>query len=94
MTQFRGLNCVEFESGHSYLRADTSVWCDEESDEYSRLLAIDIPLIALYQAIPIGWAVLLWRHRRQLNPNFRSEKASRRKRAKDKGLKPSWDRGW
>ena len=89
MTQFRGLNCVEFEeSGHAYLRIDTSVWCDEESDEYSRLLSIDTPLIVLYQAIPIGWAALLWRNRRRLNPGYRSEKASRRKRARDPALAP------
>ena len=48
MKQLRGLNCVRFkESGHSYLRVDTSVWCDRESDEFSRLLATDVPLLIL-----------------------------------------------
>ena len=66
MTQFRGLNCVEFESGHSYLRADTSVWCDEESDEYTRLVSIDVPLIIVYQSIPFIWGALLFWQRRRL----------------------------
>ena len=89
MIQFRGLDCVSFEeSGHAYLRIDTSVWCDKESDEYSQLIAITVPLIILYQSIPIGWALLLWRNRRRLNPGFYSERASRRKRARDPALMP------
>ena len=88
MTQFRGLNCVEFESGHAYLRVDTSVWCDTESDDYNALLGADVPLIILYQSIPILYAVLLFKSRRRLDPGFRNELAARRKRGRDKALAP------
>ena len=88
MTQFRGLNCVEFESGHAYLRVDTSVWCDTESDDYNTLLGADVPLIILYQSIPILYAVLLFKSRRRLDPGFRNELAARRKRGRDKALAP------
>ena len=81
MAQFKGLNCVSFESGHEYLRVDTSVWCDRRgSPEYRRLLAVDVPLIILYQAIPIMYAGLLITKRHQLNPGFKNRVASRAKR--------------
>lgn len=89
MTQFRGLNCVEFEeSGHAYLRVDTSVWCDEESDDYRRMLAIDVPLIAIYQSIPFIWGALLIWQRRRLNPGYSNDQASRRKRDSDPVIAP------
>ena len=88
MTQFRGLNCVGFESEHAYLRVDTSVWCDQESDEYSTLLETDIPLIILYQSIPFIWAALLFSQRRRLNPGYKNEQAGRRKRDRDPRIAP------
>ena len=89
MTQFRGLNCQLFdESGHAYLREDTSVWCDFESDEYTTLFNIDVPMMFVYQSIPIMYAAILIMNRKRLNPGFRSEAASRRKRGRDRVLAP------
>jgi len=86
-TQFSGLACTYFpESGDSYLTVDTSVLCSLESPEYAALLAIDIPMIVIYQAIPIMYAVLLFKHRKLLNPGFREEIAGRRKRDRDPRL--------
>ena len=86
MKQLRGLNCVQFESGHAYLRVDTSVWCDRESDQFSRLLSIDVPFIILYQSIPVMYAWLLWSSRRSLNPGYRNKIVARAKRDNDPSL--------
>ena len=48
------------------MRYDTSIDCDAE--KYKSFLALDILLIAVYQSIPLVWFVLLWRHRKHLNP--------------------------
>ena len=89
MTQFRGLDCVEFEeSGRSYLRVDTSVWCDDESEEHKRLLDVVVPFVVLYQSIPFVWAYLLITNRSRLNPAYRNDLASRRRRDRDEVLAP------
>ena len=56
MTLFKGLDCgVAFESGHQYLRVDTSVWCDGSNEAFRRLLGVTIPFVLLYQVN--GWNV-------------------------------------
>ena len=63
--QFRGLNCLELESGKKYLRIDTSIECNPTSGPYARLLGITIPFILFYQSIPILWwyGRIIHRHR-------------------------------
>ena len=91
MTQFRGLNCQTFESGHAYLRVDTSVWCDTDSSDYARLLSINIPMIIIYQSIPFGWLALLVYYRRRplaLDPARRHPHRPGRRRRLEEGGDP------
>ena len=88
MTQFRGLDCQQFESGHWYLRVDTSVWCDGKSEERGTLLGVVIPMLIIYQSIPLMYTWLLVKHRERLNPRFKDQLAARRKRERDPVLAP------
>ena len=70
-TQLRGLNCFELESsGRLYLRVDTTIECTVSDPDYRLLLAVDIPLITLYQAIPLLYFFVLFRKRDRLNPTL------------------------
>ena len=67
MKQFQSLDCIPFDhDDSSYLRVDTAIDC--KSPEYRRFQAICGCFIAVYQAVPLVWMMLLWRHRRSLDP--------------------------
>ena len=67
-TQLQGLDCFELEgSGRRYLRVDANLECSLWSLDYLLLL---VPLIVLYQAIPILYFVQLYRKRGRLNPTL------------------------
>ena len=51
--QFRGLNCFSLPSEKLYLRIDTAVECSTASRDYQLILAFTLPLIMLYQSIPL-----------------------------------------
>ena len=99
-TQLRGLDCLTLaSSGLGYLRVDTSMLCDLKNPDYQLLLGLDLPLIALYQGIPLMYFVLLYRNRHRLNPalygrDFKvlppdeEKNLAHSKRAKDPVLKP------
>ena len=71
MTQLRGLDCLTLESsGLRYLRVDTRIECDLDDPDYALLLAFDLPLIALYQAVPLMYFIQLYRNRDRLNPTL------------------------
>ena len=91
-TLFRGLDCMHFkESGHDYLRVDTSVSCSLGSEDYVTLLSIAIPFIIMYPvAVPLVYAMLLVSNRKLINPGLRNDEASRRKRDREPKLKPLW----
>jgi len=82
--QFRGLNCVRV-SGKMYLRVDTSIECST-TGAYPMLLAFTLPLIFLYQSIPIVWAYLLYTNRERLNPPMEDKRRAYEKRAKDRRI--------
>ena len=70
-TQLRGLDCLTLESsGLSYLRVDTSMLCDLSNPDFALLLGLDLPLIAIYQGIPLMYFTLLYRNRARLNPTL------------------------
>ena len=81
--QFKGLNCLELASGKMYLRIDTAVECSSTSPDYRLLLSFTLPLIFLYQSIPLGWAYLLSKHRTELNPPIEDHDRALKKRSKD-----------
>ena len=70
-TQLQGLDCFELaSSGRSYLWVDVFQECSLWDLDYLLLLALDVPLILLYQAIPLMYLVLLYRKRDRLNPSL------------------------
>ena len=82
--QFKGLNCLTLASGKMYLRVDTAVECSSTSPEYQLLLVFTLPFMFLYQAIPLGWAYLLNKHRAELNPPIEDQTRAFERRAKDR----------
>ena len=71
-------------NGRSYLRVDSSIECVFSDPEFMAILFVDMPFIALYQTIPIGYATLFWRNRKRLNPGgFFSDESARKKRDED-----------
>ena len=65
--QFRALDCIPVSSeSELVLRADTSVDCNSRA--YKSFWVANVLLIAVFQAIPLVWFALLWRHRRRLDP--------------------------
>jgi hypothetical protein len=64
--QFEALSCIEFNQNFKFLRSDTSVSC--LTADYRRFVALDVLLIAAYQAVPLIWFALLFRVRRRLDP--------------------------
>ena len=65
--QFKSLACETLNhDGSSYLREDSSIECG--SLKYQQFRAVVIIGICVYQSIPLVWYVLLWRLRRDLNP--------------------------
>jgi hypothetical protein len=85
--QFKGLSCATLASGERYLRVDTSVECNfQTSADFRLILACDIPLIILYQSIPIVWAWLLYTHRQRLNPPVNDPRRAYELRAKDDSI--------
>mmetsp|Transcript_26890 Transcript_26890/g.31711 ORF Transcript_26890/g.31711 Transcript_26890/m.31711 type:complete len:1775 (-) Transcript_26890:503-5827(-) len=65
--QLQIFDCIVLESGESYVRADTSISCTHK--DYHQFKSIIIMFIALYQMIPIVWAVILYRNKHALNPS-------------------------
>ena len=67
MVQFQALDCQTLsEVGASFLRIDSNIDCDERAYKEFRV-AVGL-FVALYQAIPPLWLVLLYRKRHELNP--------------------------
>jgi hypothetical protein len=64
--QLQSLDCITLNSGHKYLRADTSVDC--RSQPYKEFASVVYLFIAVYQSVPILWMVLLYRKKYALNP--------------------------
>ena len=65
--QFSSLDCDNIEGiGVRFLRADANIDCD--SDMRRPFLALLVPLIAIYQAVPIMYFILLYRVRHKINP--------------------------
>jgi hypothetical protein len=69
--QLQVFDCIDLESGESYLRSDTSIDCD--SSGYSKFSSVVIMFILLYQLIPITWMFLLYKRRHSLNPPTSSD---------------------
>ena len=65
-------------------RVDTAVECSSTSPEYQLLLVFTLPFMFLYQAIPLGWAYLLNKHRAELNPPIEDQVRAFERRAKDR----------
>ena len=66
-TLFEALDCdILIHSEASFLRADTSIDCN--SSKYAIFRVIVCLFLLLYQSLPIGWYVLLRRHRQFLDP--------------------------
>ena len=56
------------------------------SADYRLILALDIPLIIVYQSIPLIWIRALYAHRERLNPPVNDPAYAHELRAKDKGI--------
>ena len=80
--QFRSVRCTDIvddeEAGTtvSFLRADTNIDCMGE--KHKSFLRIIIPLILVYQLIPVMYFALLYRVRNKLNPQDIDETAALR----------------
>jgi hypothetical protein len=64
--QLQGLNCLQLRTGEAYLKADTSIDCNGE--DHQRFIIFNVLLILLYQAIPIGYLVVLLKNKKRLQP--------------------------
>ena len=65
--QLQSFDCISLESGHLYLRSDTSIDC--ESSSYLQFRGVVILFLMIYQMIPILWMILLFGRREELNPS-------------------------
>ena len=65
-----------------YLRVDTSIECST-TGAYPMLLGFTVPLIILYQSIPLLWWYDLRAKRAKLDPPIEDKDRAYRKRAKD-----------
>ena len=82
--QFKGLNCLTLESEKRYLRVDTAVECSvDHSPDYLLLLVFTLPLIILYQSVPLLWAYQLYKNRARLNPPIEDAGRAYERRARD-----------
>ena len=66
-----------------YLRVDTAIECTSSSADYRLLLLCDLPLIFLYQSIPIMYWRALQANKAALNPPVDDAERAYAKRAKD-----------
>ena len=82
--QFKGISCARLASGVRFLRVDTSVECNFSTNaDFRLILAFDIPLIIIYQSIPLLWAWSLYTNRDRLNPPVTDPNYAHELRAKD-----------
>ena len=68
-----------------YLRVDTAIECST-TGAYPMLLGFTIPLIILYQSIPLVWWYSLRANRARLNPPMEDTKRAHERRAKDRSV--------
>ena len=73
-------------SGHMYLRVDTAIECSSSSADYRLLLLCDLPLICIYQSIPIMYWRALQGNKAALNPPIEDPERAYAKRAKDQSI--------
>ena len=88
---FRSLVCTSFEDGSRYLRVDTTIDCD--SAHYSQFIAAIIPLLLIYQLLPLLLFALLWRIRRKLVTHIAEPNAAfsfRLSNRQDPDVAPYW----
>ena len=69
-----------------YLRVDTAIECSSTEGAYPMLLGFTIPLIILYQSIPLVWWYSLRTNRTRLNPPVEDAIRAHERRAKDRSV--------
>ena len=84
--QFKALSCERLDDGSSFLSVDSAIDCDGES--YRQFLPWVYLGIVIYQGIPLVWLVLLWSHRRTLNPPCHDQPSALLLRDKRRELAP------